>query len=498
MANSKKPTLVIVLLVTVLMGCIGSDAAGPISSGDENQKQLTAFTNVHLVPMTEEIVLQDHTVLIEADHISDFGPSEKTGIPEHAMVIDGAGAYLMPGLADMHVHIYEESRDEYPISPLNLYIAKGVTTIRDCGTAPTSPSDTFVLEWREEIGHGELVGPTIYSSGRTIHGPVANPGRIVHERYSKGFDFIKLYSELSIDEFEGAQAVAEELGMHSVGHIPYQVGLDHALSKGLDEIAHIEELSFELMRFDNRPSKLLSVDQWLDILVNSVLDHYHYDVKSGFRFNPDEFIQLQGVRLNQILIALRAKDIGVGTTVVAYETVDQKLFEQDKFLRRAENIYLPQDLLEAVRSGQDKHQLMFQMLDENQAIWNWKRALDTFLLRKLHEAGTMLVLGTDSGSTNIGVVEGFSVHDELRILTENGFTPYEALQTATNNSAYVVEKMAGKGDFGTIEVGKRADLLLIEGNPLEEITNTENILGVMAAGRWYSQDELAEMIAIGE
>jgi imidazolonepropionase-like amidohydrolase len=109
-----------------------------------------------------------------------------------------------------------------------------------------------------------------------------------------------------------------------------------------------------------------------------------------------------------------------------------------------------------------------------------------------------LVSGTDAGSSSIGVVEGYATHDDLRILTELGFTPYEALLTATVNAAYAVEKMNREGDFGTIEVGKRADLVLLGGNPLDEITNTEDILGVMAMGKWYLAEMLEQIISLSE
>jgi len=404
----------------------------------------------------------------------------------------------MPGLADMHVHVYEESRDEYPVSPLNLYISKGVTTIRDCGTAPLSPSDTFVLDWRDEIMRGETVGPMIYSSGRTIHGPVSNPERIVRERHANGFDFVKLYMELSVEEFEEAQIEAEELGMFSVGHIPYQVGFDKALAVGIDEIAHLEELSFELMWGDHRPNHTLSMDQWLKSLVGEVINTYGFEEGSDFIFNPDEFNRIQGQRLDQILSDLKTNDVPVGTTLATYEVVDQKLFEQDAFLERAENAYLPVELIEAVLNGQDRHQLVIQALDENKAAWFWKRDLDIYILIRLHDAGVLLVSGTDAGSSSIGVVEGFATHDDLRLLTEFGFSPYEALRTATVNAAYAVEKMTGEGDFGTVETGKLADLVLVGGNPLKEISNTQDILGVMAMGKWYPAEQLEQMISLDQ
>ena len=109
-------------------------------------------------------------------------------------------------------------------------------------------------------------------------------------------------------------------------------------------------------------------------------------------------------------------------------------------------------------------------------------------------AEVLFVLGTDAGTGWMGLVPGFSIHDELRILTENGFTPYEAIKTGTVNAAIVVEEMNGDGDFGTIEIGKRADLILVEDNPLEDVANIKNILGVMASGRWYNKTMLQKFI----
>ncbi len=478
------------LAMASISGCDDSDAPDPITS------PYTALVHVDLIPMTSEMILPDQTVLVEGDRIVAIGDTDEVEIPRGALVIDGGDAYLMPGLADMHVHIYEESRDVYPVSPFKLYIAKGVTTIRDCGTAPLGPSDTFVLNWRDEILSGKIAGPMLYSAGRTIHGPVANPDRIVQERQANGFDFVKLYMELSVDEFSEAQATAEELGIFTVGHIPYQVGLDQAISAGLDEIAHVEELSFELMWAEHRPSRRLSMDEWLGAMVSTVFDTYGLEEGADLTFDPAEFTQSQGDRFEEILLELKKHDIPVGTTLAVYEVVDQKIFAEEAFLARPESIYLPAELIEAILAGEDRHQLIMQALGENKAAWHWKRDLDTYILQQLHHAGVMLVSGTDAGSSTIGVVEGFATHDDLRLLTEHGFTPYEALQTATVNAAYTVEKMTGTNDFGTIEMGKRADFILVSDNPLVDIQNTQKILGVMARGKWYPKAKLEEMITI--
>ena len=129
-----------------------------------------------------------------------------------------------------------------------------------------------------------------------------------------------------------------------------------------------------------------------------------------------------------------------------------------------------------------------------EAFARFKYMLDRKLLEALKKNGIPLLLATDAGSGTMGIVPGFSLHDELRILVENGFTPYEALASGTSVSSKIVQRMNGKDDFGTIEQGKRADLLLLAKNPLDDIANARNVLGVMAAGRWYDQEALAEML----
>ena len=478
----------IVLGLALQIGC----TRGP----NEPAEPITAIVNVNLIPITKEIVLEDQILLVTGDRILAFGNPDEVEVPPGADIIDGKGAYLMPGLADMHVHIYEESREVLPISPLDLYIAKGVTTIRDCGTAPIQPDDTFVLDWRDEILAGETLGPTIYSSGRIIHGPVANPGGKVAQRHKNGFDFAKLYMELSVDEFSEAQVMAEDLGMYTVGHIPYQVGYELAISQGLDEIAHLEELSFELIWSKDRPTRFLHQEAWLSALIDVVNKIYPDDSGSEYLFDPDQFLYMQGQQLSQIIDKLIAEDIPIGTTLAVYDVVNQKLFKQADFLAREETAYLFPELIEEVLNGQNRHQLLYQALGDHKSLWTWKNDLDDFVLEELHRAGVTFVSGTDAGSSSIGVVEGFATHDDLRLLVQHGFTPYEAILTATVNAAHVVEKMGGEGNFGTIEVGNRADLILVSSNPLEDIRNTENILGVMVRGQWFSQDVLEEMIGI--
>ena len=173
--------------------------------------------------------------------------------------------------------------------------------------------------------------------------------------------------------------------------------------------------------------------------------------------------------------------------------IQMKLFQTDVFLARPENAYFEKGYLESFQQGDEKHQVQCRGIEE---LCAFKYEIDCWVLGGLQDAGVLLLLGTDSGTGGMGIVPGYSIHDELRILVENGFTPYEAIATGTINAAIVVERMTGEGNFGTIEAGKNADLILVGENPLEDVGHIRELLGVMAAGRWYSDATLSEMIGV--
>ena len=273
--------------------------------------------------------------------------------------------------------------------------------------------------------------------------------------------------------------------MYSSGHIPYTVGLAQVLEYGMDEIAHIEELIPELLVF-NRHQQLWP-EEWLEYLIQSAQGQL--DLVTGF--NDEAFSRQHQENLQLILDKLRIRSTPICTTLVVDEILLQKAFELGAFMDRPESAYLPSEYLELLRLGREKHQLQ---ASGRKNLASYKFGIDQWLLRQLHQAEIPLLLGTDSGV--MGVVPGYSIHDELRILVENGFSPYEAIATGTVNAAVVVEKMVGDGNFGTIEVGKRADLLFMDNNPLEDVSAIQDPRGVMAAGRWYSRDVLDKLISL--
>jgi hypothetical protein len=183
--------------------------------------------------------------------------------------------------------------------------------------------------------------------------------------------------------------------------------------------------------------------------------------------------------------------ISVCTTLYLDEVIIHKLFETQKFLGQPASAYLPQHYINLLLQGKEKHQLLFKGGEDFTPV---KYALDKILLDEMHKAGVLLVLGTDAGTGTMGIIPGFSIHEELRTLAENGFSPYDAIRTATANASTVVATMTGQDDFGTIEIGKRADLILLGKNPLADVQHLKNPLGVMAAGRWFDKNDIRKMI----
>jgi imidazolonepropionase-like amidohydrolase len=446
--------------------------------------------------MTDEMVLEDHTVVVEESTIVAIGPTDQIAVPKDAAVIDGAGAYLMPGLADMHVHSTDEwvDGDDWPVSPLRLYLANGVTTVRDCGH---TGDISLPPRWRDEIHAGNLDGPAIHTTGSVLHGD--HRGRIyqgvVQEQLDEGYGFIKLRDVRSADQFFLVAEEVDRAGVYMVSHVPFRVGLDDALSAGLDEIAHLEEFYFETLEIDTRGAQV--DEDWIVRIVDAMFQLYG---TPPVRFDVEEVEQrvreLHEESISTAVEKVRSAGVLVGTTMVVNNP--QVEFDPAAFLAHSDSKYLSQSILDMVRRGETKIQRALRDIGpEYQYLASIKYAADRLALRTLWRAGVPLLLGTDSGS-HLPIIPGFSIHDELRILTENGFAPYEAIVTATANAARVVEAMTGEGDMGTIEVGKRADLLLIGGNPLEDVSNVRDPLGVMAAGRWYSRETLQQMIAIEE
>ena len=459
----------------------------PVLAAGGQAEKVTAFVHVNLVPMTAEKILADQTLLVKEAQIITIGTTDEVAIPENSTIIEGTDLYLMPGLADMHIHTDTRwLNGGWPVSPLNLFLANGVTTIRDFG--PKGSPTGFALHWRNAIKAGRLNGPTIYAAGPILYGPVDDADKIVRTQHQQGFDFVKLYSFLSKEEFHEAMAAAKALNLYTAGHIPFAVSLDGVLSEGMDEIAHIEELDFEFLEFNR--SRKLGHREWFRYILKVATDQMEpFDASS-----PEDLRVKYQKQFDKIVHQLKASKIPLCTTLSVGDIVVKKLFHPDKLGSDTSSQYLPHGFFELLAQGKNRHQIQFKGYED---FAPKHYTLNQLLLRELHKGGVTLVLGTDAGPRQMGLVPGYSLHDELRIMVDNGLSPYEALKLATVNAAEVIKRMKRPGIFGTIEAGKKADLVLISGNPLEDIRNTQKIQGVMASGRWFEKDTLEKLLIPG-
>ena len=459
---SRLAALFIALFAGVLAACAPtsrspepSPALGMVPAAD-----VTAIIGVTVVPMDTAATVPDQTVVVRRGRIVAMGPTARTPVPIDARRIDGTGRFLLPGLVDMHTHLDSAAT-------LPLLVANGVTTVRNMwGTART-------LEWRREITRGTRLGPTIYTAGAVVDGepPVwsgsavvetpAEAERTVEGQKNDGYDFVKVYNNLTVSAYDGLVAAARRANMPLVGHVPTRVGLAHALAA---HQASIEHLTGYLVAAQENDSPFFGT---------TLLPHRrhlasHVDVK----------------KIPELARATRAAGVVNCPTL----TVDQWFVPS---LERARREALPEmrfapPWMRAAWAPADGE------VDAPPEEYRENKHAEQILgeiTRALQHVGAPLLLGTDS--PNPYVLPGFSVHHELENLVAAGLTPYEALRSATRAPA---EFLHAEREFGTVAVGLRADLLLVDGNPLVDVRFAARRVGVLVGGRWLGGSDLDALL----
>jgi imidazolonepropionase-like amidohydrolase len=437
--------------------------AQPLNSQAQKSDQLreiqsTAFVNVNVVPMDKEGVLLNQTVIVRKGRISEIGPTKQIKIPRNTVRIDGRGKYLMPGLVDMHTHITDDVAEGTPLASENgellLYIANGVTTVRNMKGWPKH------IRWRQQVASSEILGPTLYTCGPTVNGlqSAEEAKRTVKEQVKAGYDCIKVYSppDWSQEAYEALIAAARELKIQAVGHFPRNLPFEVALNTGQASVDHAEEFLY---------THFFKLKRKIDATI-----------------------------ISDAAKATRNSGISVTTTLVTYKHIALQLGDEtfQNLLRKPELKYVPQSIRHRGESATlngyrkqhspDKAPLFMRSLD-----------LQKRVIKAFHNAGVRIMLGTDSSWNLHFVVAGFSVHEELLELIDAGLSPYEALRTATVNPA---EFLHASREFGTVSVGKRADLILVAGNPLESVNYASQPIGVMLRGRWLPSTELQQRLEV--
>lgn len=413
--------------------------------------QIAAFIHVNVVPMTQDQVLRDQTVLVEKGRIAFIGRG--IAIPEGAEVIEGNGRFLLPGLADMHSH--SDTRED-----LKVYLANGVTTILNMGGASAGFMDSI----RPGANRGALPGPHVYAAFRVDGSPqynnffVTTPDEaraIVRIAKTNGYDFIKVYNDLSPECFEALIEEGKALHVPIVGHGVTAVGLRKQLDAGQVMVAHTEEFLYTVFYGPG------------DIPEAGAPDPSKIPDAINFVLRDKAFVTAD---LNTY--ATIARQWGKPAVAAAY------LHSPDvRYLGPSDRILWAREDYKKRRGSLDARAAFLQRFT-----------------KAMSDAGVPLIAGTDAPSIP-GLVAGFSLHDDLKALTEAGLTPYQALATATRTPGEFIRQSLGEQvPFGTVTVGARADLVLSQENPLANLATLRRPIGVMAAGRWYSAKELSGLL----
>lgn len=416
--------------------------------------QKTAFTNVTVLPMTGEELLENQTVVVEADRIVAVTSAGDISLDEGTEIVDGSGKYLIPGLAEMHGHVPPTDppadapsyyTDEYVEHTLFLYVAAGITTVRGMLGWPNQ------LQLKEKVNSGVMIGPNLYLAGPSFNGNSINsPEQAVEkvkQQQKEGWDLLKIHPGLTRAEYDAMAQTANEVGIRFGGHVPEDVGIEHAIEMGQETMDHIDGYYRWLQQFEE--------SEWES-------------------------------RMQSIVSKTKEAGVWIVPTQALWETIigaadydAMKQYEELKYIppavRENYNNYISSNIED--NSEEERQQAL------KQAEWRRK------LLQEMNEQGVRILMGTDA--PQLFSVPGFSIHRELPHMEAAGMSPYEIIESGTVNvGAY----FGNEDNFGTVAEGQRADLLLLNENPLEDIVHLQNHAGVMVQGKWYSRDMIDEKL----
>jgi len=441
-------------------------------------EQALVIANVTVIDATGAPARRGQTIVVEGGRIQEIGDALKVRAPKGAKTINARGLFVIPGMWDMHVHVWETDRT-FP-----MFVAYGVVGVRNMGGHIDD-----LKRWRDRVASGELLGPQMVISGPLVDG--LNP---VHPDYSfvvhdpaearaavgylkqSGADFIKVFDNLTRDEYFAIADEAKKQGLPFAGHLPQGVSPSDASAAGQLSIEHLSGSLEESSKHYNEIQLLKTVPA-------------RSPSGEAARSLSILKMEIQGFdpRLTKTLAALFVKN---GTwqvpTLVARRA--EAFLNQDSILKDPRLVYIGSEERKqwaAVRETMNKsnppdfwaiHLAAFQ---EEQNI-----------AREFHKDGVPMLGGTDFGSAPY-VYPGIDLHDELAALVGAGFTPMQALQSVTLNAS----KFLGRSDFGTLAPGKSADMVLLAANPLTDIHNTRSIRAVVLRGRYLNRAALDALLA---
>jgi imidazolonepropionase-like amidohydrolase len=450
-------SLVAFILLAAFAGCVSA--------------QTVAFTNVNVIPMDRERVLAGQTVVVRDGVIVEIGDAKKVKLPKDAMRVDGARKYLVPGLVDMHTHLLSDS-DEFPdsIGPheLRVMVANGVTTVRFMIGTPE------LLALRSRSASGDIEAPTIFVASPHLTGREQGNNFVVNTpdeareavRKSKaaGYDFIKITTFIKAEVYEAAVDEAAKQNIRVVGHADSRfVGVERAW-KAKQQIEHLDGY-MELLLRDDAPMK------------GSVSDLYIYNPE-----NWKSFDYIDESKIAEVARRTVASNPYVDPTQHFMKNTFGRLRTEEEIRKQPDFRFYPPKVQKQWLDFYKKNRFINTVPLEKRARWV---ALREKLIKAIYDAGGHIMTGSDT--PEFLWLYGFGMHHELKALKDAGLSNYAVLEAATKNPAMFLGTI---DKAGTIEKGKRADLILLNANPLDDISATENRAGVMLKGKWHTQEEL--------
>jgi len=433
-------------------GADGMAALADISKGiSASRADTLAIVGGTLIDGTGAAPVADAAVVIRKGRIVATGPRSKVKIPKHANVVDAKGKFILPGLWDMHAHF--EQVEWGPI-----YLAAGVTTVRDCGNELE-----FITAVRDAIAQGRGLGPRLLLAGVVDGtGPLAlgvervdtlEQARSWVDRYHDArFQQMKIYSSVKLEELKAVTDEAHRLDMTVTGHVPEGLTAFQTVEAGQDQINHISYIA-DIMHAP-LPETATRADR-RNAIIN--IDLNSPESQKALAFLKDHHTVVDPtIALYELFTATTAKppaSFEPGVDKIAAELAGQVTD------------------VEPPNETSDAQEKVFQK--------------QVAIVGALHRAGITIVAGTDQA------VPGHSLHREIELYVQSGFTPLEAIQSATTVPAHV---MGLDKELGTIETGKRADLILINGDPLQDVHNTRNVEYVITNGTMYHTAELWQSV----
>jgi imidazolonepropionase-like amidohydrolase len=478
-----RPISITPLLLASLAACAPRSPAPPPAA---DTAATLAVAHATLIDGTGAPPRRDMTVVVRGDTVIAVGPTGAVAVPDESRVIDATGKFLMPGLWDMHAHIGDAGE-----LALRLYAAAGVTGVRDAGGDLDS-----LLAWRARIARHELLGPRLLFAGPQLDSAAWPDSSPAHRRWrmvvrdsaegaaavatldAAGVDYIKVH-HLGADAYAGVAAAARRGGIPFAGHLPDLVTTDQAVGAGQRSLEHSWGwmLDASSRRDELRAALRLAAARAPDEEAAGGMSTWRADSLARLSIDP--------ARAAALFRFLAAHEVWVTPTLAterAFWLATEDSVRNDPRLR-----YLPLALRSGVEGADTSHPPQAELLERRRAL---RRQLD--LIGEMHGHGVRLLAGTDLGYAY--VVPGFSLHDELSLLVQAGLAPMAALQAATRN----VGEYLGDEAVGTIAVGSRADLVLLDADPLADIGNVRRVSAVVLQGRLLDRRALEGVLRDAE